>query len=90
MTDTFQCTTPEGKEYELELPDVEVKTRWHCKHEVMVDNQCMEVIFAFRYLLADRERILTQLADLREQQQERAALSQKDDTGADAAGPEST
>ena len=51
---------------ELTLPDINVTTSTNCTHTVSVDGMPMEVVHAVRYLLADRERILTLLGDARE------------------------
>ena len=47
----------------LTLPDINVTNATNCSHTVSVDGMPMEVIHAIRYLLADRERILTLFAD---------------------------
>lgn len=58
--------TQNGQLYKMQLPDIEVRTRMECRLEVTVDAHPMDIIFAVQYLLADRERIKTELADLRE------------------------
>jgi len=55
---------------ELTLPDINVTTSTNCNHTVSVDGMPMEVTHAIRYLLADRERILTLLADAKAAQDE--------------------
>lgn len=52
---------PDG--VELVLADINVNNATNCSHTVSIDGMPMEVTFAIRYLLADRERILTLLAD---------------------------
>jgi len=51
----------------LVLPDINVSTSTNCSHHVSIDGVPMEVTRAVRYLLADRERIKTELADVREE-----------------------
>ena len=48
---------------ELTLPVINRTDSINCSHTVSVDNIPMEITYAVRYLLADRERILTLLAD---------------------------
>ncbi|KKL10254.1 hypothetical protein LCGC14_2557660 [marine sediment metagenome] len=47
----------------LTLPDINVSNSVNCTHTVSIDGTALEVTMAVRYLLADRERILTLLAD---------------------------
>lgn len=47
----------------LVLPPINVSNHWNCTHIVSIDGIPLEVTKAIRYLLADRDRILTQLAD---------------------------
>ena len=47
----------------LTLPDISVSTSINCTHNVSIDGTALEVTMAVRYLLADRERIQTLLAD---------------------------
>ena len=49
----------------LTLQDINVSTSINCNHNVAVDGVSMEVTYAIRYLLADRDRIMTLLADTR-------------------------
>ena len=49
----------------LTLQDINVSTSITCNHNVSIDSIPMEVTYAIRYLLADRDRILTLLADTR-------------------------
>ena len=58
-------TRPDG--VKLELPDINVSSATNCSHHVSIDGTPMEVTMAVRYLLADRERIKTQLADAKEE-----------------------
>ena len=51
----------------LELPDITISNSFNCSHNVSIDGIALEVTMAIRYLLADRERIKTQLADLQEE-----------------------
>ena len=51
----------------LVLPDITVSNSFNCSHNVSIDGIALEVTTAVRYLLADRERILTQLADVKEE-----------------------
>ncbi len=48
---------------EMELPDINVSNSVNCTHTVSIDGMPLEITHAVRYLLADRERILTLLAD---------------------------
>ena len=48
---------------ELVLPEINRVDAVNCSHTVSIDNIPMEITYAVRYLLADRERILTLLAD---------------------------
>jgi len=50
----------------LTLPNIRVvhEQKVICKHNVSIDGVTMEITKAVRYLLADRERILTELADI--------------------------
>jgi len=50
---------------ELVLQDLNVTTSINCTHNVSIDGMPMEIIYAIRYLLADRDRIMTLLADAR-------------------------
>ena len=50
---------------QLVLQDLNVSNSISCTHNVAVDGISMEVTYAIRYLLADRDRILTLLADAR-------------------------
>ena len=59
MADVF--TRSDG--IKLELPNINRVDSTTCSHTVSIDNMPMEITFAVRYLLADRERILTLLAD---------------------------
>jgi len=54
----------------LTLPNINIVTSTNCTHTVSIDNTPMEVTLAIRYLLADRERILTLLADAKAAQDE--------------------
>jgi len=56
---------PDG--VKLELPEINVSNTFNCSHHVSIDGIPMEVTMAIRYLLADRARILTLLADTREE-----------------------
>ena len=58
-------TRPDG--VKLELPVINVSNDTNCYHHVSIDGIPLEVTMAIRYLLADRARILTQLADAREE-----------------------
>ena len=49
----------------LTLPPINVVDTQICSHTVSIDGIPMPVNMAVRYLLADRERIKTQLADAR-------------------------
>ncbi|KKL15297.1 hypothetical protein LCGC14_2148270 [marine sediment metagenome] len=51
----------------LTLPDINVSNATNCSHHVSIDGIALEVTMAVRYLLADRERIKTQLADAKEE-----------------------
>ena len=51
----------------LTLPDINVSNATNCSHHVSIDGIALEVTMAVRYLLADRGRIKTQLADTREE-----------------------
>ena len=51
----------------LTLPDITVSNSFNCSHSVSIDGIALEVTMAIRYLLADRERIKTQLADVKEE-----------------------
>lgn len=59
MADTFK--RPDG--VELTLPVIGLSNSTNCHHTVSIDGIPMEISLAVRYLLADRERILTLLAD---------------------------
>ena len=61
MTNTVK--RPDG--IELVLPDVNVSNSWSCSHHVAIDGSPMDTLTAIRYLIADRERITTLLADAR-------------------------
>ena len=58
-------TRPDG--VTLTLPDIRVSSSFNCNHNVSIDGIALEVTMAVRYLLADRERIMTELADVREE-----------------------
>ena len=58
-------TRPDG--VKLALPIINVSNSTNCSHHVSIDGIPLEVTMAIRYLLADRARILTQLADAREE-----------------------
>lgn len=47
----------------LVLPPINVSSSWNCTHVVSIDNIPLDMNRAIGYLLADRERIMTQLAD---------------------------
>ena len=47
----------------LTLPDINISNIRNCAHHTSVDGIALEVTMAVRYLLADRERIVTLLAD---------------------------
>ena len=47
----------------LTLPDINVSNSTHCTHNVSIDGTALEITVAVRYLLADRDRIKTLLAD---------------------------
>jgi hypothetical protein len=49
----------------LTLPDVNVSHTHNCSHHTSIDGIALELTMAVRYLLADRERIRTQLADVK-------------------------
>ncbi len=49
----------------LQLPDIIVSNSRNCTHNVSIDGIAFEVTMAVRYLLADRERIRTELADVK-------------------------
>ena len=51
----------------LELPNVNVSHSHNCSHHTSIDGIALELTMAVRYLLADRERIRTQLADVKEE-----------------------
>ena len=51
----------------LTLPDINVSNSVNCTHTVSIDGTALEITMAVRYLLADRERILTLLADTKEE-----------------------
>ena len=51
----------------LVLPNITVSNSFNCSHNVSIDGIALEVTMAVRYLLADRERIKTELADVREE-----------------------
>ena len=59
MTDIFKRS--DG--VELKLPTININNVTTCHHTVSIDGVPMEISFAVRYLLADRERIYTLLAD---------------------------
>ncbi len=63
MPDTI--TRPDG--VKLTLPTINVSNATNCSHHVSIDGIPLEVTMAIRYLLADRARILTQLADAKEE-----------------------
>ena len=63
MTDTI--TRSDG--VILELPDITISNSFNWSHNVSIDGIALEVTMAIRYLLADRERLKTQLADLQEE-----------------------
>ena len=51
----------------LELPAVNFSDVMNCAHHVSIDGIALEVKTAIRYLLADRDRIQTLLADAKEE-----------------------
>ena len=51
----------------LTLPDITVSNTRNCSHHTSVDGIAFEVTMAVRYLLADRDRIQTLLADAKEE-----------------------
>jgi len=55
------------------LPHVLFANTQSCVHVVTIDGMPMDVTTAIRYLLADRERIRTELADARSAQQQGGA-----------------
>ena len=61
MPNKLEITRSDG--VVLELPNINVTNATNCTHTVSVDGMPMEITYAVRYLLADRERILTLLAD---------------------------
>ena len=63
MTDTIKRS--DG--VELVLQDITVSNSFNCSHSVSIDGIALEVTMAIRYLLADRERVKTQLADVKEE-----------------------
>ena len=63
MTETIK--RPDGTI--LEHPKINVSNAFNCSHHVSIDGNALEVTMAVRYLLADRSRILTELADTREE-----------------------
>ena len=54
----------------LTLPDLNMTSSTNCSHTVSIDGIPLEVSMAVRYLLADRERIRTLLADAKAAQDE--------------------
>ncbi|KKM65661.1 hypothetical protein LCGC14_1442550 [marine sediment metagenome] len=51
----------------LVLPDITISNTRNCSHHTSVDGIAFEVTMAVRYLLADRDRIQTLLADAKEE-----------------------
>ena len=51
----------------LTLPDINISNTRNCSHHTSVDGIAFEVTMAVRYLLADRDRIQTLLADAKEE-----------------------
>ncbi len=51
----------------LTLPNINVSNTMNCAHHTSIDGIALEITMAVRYLLADRERIKTQLADAKEE-----------------------
>ena len=51
----------------LTLPDITISNTRNCTHHTSIDGIALELTMAVRYLLADRERIRTQLADVKEE-----------------------
>ena len=51
----------------LTLPDITISNTRTCTHHTSVDGIAFEVTMAVRYLLADRDRIITELADAKEE-----------------------
>ena len=51
----------------LTLPNINISNTHNCAHHTSVDGIALEVTMAVRYLLADRERIKTMLADAKEE-----------------------
>ncbi len=49
----------------LTLPNINVSNTVNCSHHTSIDGIALEVTMAVRYLLADRERIRTELADVK-------------------------
>ena len=47
----------------LTLPDINISNTFNCSHHVSIDGVPLEITKAIRYLLADRDRIKTLLAD---------------------------
>jgi len=61
MTDTI--TRSDG--VVLELQSINISNTHNCSHHTSIDGIALEVTMAIRYLLADRERIKTELADVK-------------------------
>jgi hypothetical protein len=51
----------------LTLPDINIANTRSCTHHTSIDGIALEITMAVRYLLADRERIKTELADAKEE-----------------------
>jgi hypothetical protein len=49
----------------LTLPDINIANTRTCTHHTSIDGIALEITMAVRYLLADRERIRTELADVK-------------------------
>ena len=49
----------------LTLPDINISNTHNCTHHTSIDGIALEITMAVRYLLADRERIRTELADVK-------------------------
>ena len=65
MAKEMPITITRSDGVKLTLKDINVSTSINCNHNVAIDNIPMEVTYAIRYLLADRDRIMTLLADAR-------------------------
>ena len=51
----------------LTHPDINISNTRTCTHHTSIDGIALEVTMAVRYLLADRDRIQTLLADAKEE-----------------------